>query len=288
MPTARPPAASARTFDAEATRRLRDDLGLSQRELAAALHVSLELVQAWEGGRRIPRGAALRLLQLLRVAPELLETVASLERRQRPRREAGRPSGPSRNGVRTTVAPKDRAAGSGPIATLQPAPTAPALARHRVGREAESLLETLAARGIAFVAVGGVAARLRGAPGATDDLDIVYDRSSPNLLRLAHLLRDLKSTLRGAPGTIPFAADPRTLAHTATLALETRHGPLDLRQRIAGVGDFPSCLASATPVPLASGKQVPALTLDALIRAKRATGRSRDRDELPALEALLG
>lgn len=113
----------------------------------------------------------------------------------------------------------------------------------------------------------------------------MYDRTPTNLDRLATFLRGIRTTLRGAPGSIPFAADPRTLAHTAVLALDTKLGPLDLRQRIAGIGDFASSLANATPVPLA-GRQIPTLTLDALIVSKRATGRSKDREEVRALEAL--
>ncbi|MHB1097586.1 MAG: helix-turn-helix domain-containing protein [Gemmatimonadaceae bacterium] len=45
-------------------RRLRRGLGASQAVFASFLNVSPRLVQAWEGARRIPEGAALRLLEL--------------------------------------------------------------------------------------------------------------------------------------------------------------------------------------------------------------------------------
>ncbi|MDH5235528.1 MAG: hypothetical protein OEW77_11255, partial [Gemmatimonadota bacterium] len=170
-------------------------------------------------------------------------------------------------------------------ATSAPSAMPPAAARSGAAVGSQELLLGLVRHGVTFVAVGGVAAQLRGAGGHTDDLDIVYDRTPANLDRLATFLKGIRTTLRGAPGTIPFAADPRTLAHTAVLALDTKFGPLDLRQRIAGIGDFASSLANATPVPLA-GRPIPTLTLDALIVAKRATGRSKDREEVRALEAL--
>ena len=171
-----------------------------------------------------------------------------------------------------------------PAATLPPT-HAVSTRTSSTGALAGELLKGLVAQGVSFVAVGGVAAQLRGAPGRTDDLDIVYDRSPANLDRLATFLRGIQTTLRGAPGTIPFAADPRTLAHTAVLALDTRLGPLDLRQRIAGIGDFAASLANSTTVTF-GGRQIPTLTLDAIIVSKRATGRSRDREELRALEAM--
>ncbi len=189
----------------------------------------------------------------------------------------------------TRRSPGRRATDARPsIATLPAAgpPTPlPSWGRGATGNLQEALLRGLTSHGVAFVTVGGVAAHLRGATGRTDDLDIVYDRAPANLDRLASFLRSVQTTLRGAPGTIPFAADPRTLAHTAVLALDTNLGPLDLRQRIAGIGDFHASLANSTTVTI-GGRQIPALTLDALIVSKRATGRSKDREEVRALEGL--
>lgn len=292
-----PPRASALRetpppFAAREVRAFRDRFGLSQSILAGILNVSVELVQAWEGERRVPRGAALRLLQILRARPELIAELAPNERSRRaPERDRARTAEPAaeRTPHSTRRGPGRRATDARPpIATLPAAgpPTPPpSWVPGATANLPEALLRGLTSHGIAFVTVGGVAAHLRGAPGRTDDLDIVYDRSPANLDRLATFLRGIQTTLRGAPGTIPFAADPRTLAHTAVLALDTNLGPLDLRQRIAGIGDFHACLANSTIVSL-DGRQIPALTLDALIVSKRATGRSKDREEVRALEGL--
>jgi putative transcriptional regulator len=56
--------------------RLRQRLRLSQPVFAMALNVSPETVRAWEQGKRVPDGAALRLLQLTEDHPGwVLESV---------------------------------------------------------------------------------------------------------------------------------------------------------------------------------------------------------------------
>jgi putative transcriptional regulator len=49
---------------------LRERLSMSQSVFAAALNVSSETVKAWEQGKRVPDGAALRLLQLAEEHPD--------------------------------------------------------------------------------------------------------------------------------------------------------------------------------------------------------------------------
>jgi putative transcriptional regulator len=63
---------SPRPMTGAEVRRLRERLDASQAVFAAYLNVSTKLVQAWEAGRRAPAGAALRLLRLAEIAPELL------------------------------------------------------------------------------------------------------------------------------------------------------------------------------------------------------------------------
>ena len=53
-------------------KRLRARLRASQAVFAHWINVSPKLVQAWEAGRRVPVGAALRLLRLVEKHPELL------------------------------------------------------------------------------------------------------------------------------------------------------------------------------------------------------------------------
>jgi hypothetical protein len=78
------------------------------------------------------------------------------------------------------------------------------------------LLETLHRHGVAFVLIGGVAGIALGSSLATFDLDICYERSEPNLERLAAALQELHATLRGAPPDLPFRPDARTPGRSPT------------------------------------------------------------------------
>jgi len=53
------------TFTAEAIRRLREHLHVSQAVFAAYLNASVSTVQKWENGDKKPSGAALRLLSVI-------------------------------------------------------------------------------------------------------------------------------------------------------------------------------------------------------------------------------
>lgn len=55
---------------AKYARRVRKRLGLSQREFARRINVSLETIRNWEQGTRRPSGAARALLKVLDKAPE--------------------------------------------------------------------------------------------------------------------------------------------------------------------------------------------------------------------------
>lgn len=53
------------TYTAEAIRRLRERLHVSQAVFAAYLNASVSTVQKWENGEKKPSGAALRLLSVI-------------------------------------------------------------------------------------------------------------------------------------------------------------------------------------------------------------------------------
>jgi DNA-binding transcriptional regulator YiaG len=58
------------TYGAADVKRLREQLGLTQRMLAKVLGVSAELVEHWEQGIRVPRPMACRLLSAVERDPE--------------------------------------------------------------------------------------------------------------------------------------------------------------------------------------------------------------------------
>jgi putative transcriptional regulator len=73
-----PPAA----YDADQIRAIRRALNVSQGVFADLLNVSLGTVQAWEQGRRVPDGAAVRLLEIAERYPKTILTAMSLSRPQ--------------------------------------------------------------------------------------------------------------------------------------------------------------------------------------------------------------
>jgi hypothetical protein len=142
---------------------------------------------------------------------------------------------------------------------------------------------------VPFVVVGGVAATAHGSARVTDDLDVCYDTATRSLEALAQLLAGWRAYPRGIERGLPFIMDVLTLRMAPTLTLETSEGRLDLLDTVAGVGDYKACRVASEGIDVTvEGHRVRfrALTLEALIRAKRAAGRRKDLDHLVELEAI--
>jgi hypothetical protein len=147
-------------------------------------------------------------------------------------------------------------------------------------------IEVLVRAEVRFVVVGGVAAGLHGLARATFDLDICYDPAPENRERLARVLAGWKAYLRGVEPGLPFTMDARQLVISPVLTLTTSTGDLAVMDRVAGVGGFPQVLRHSVEAE-GGGVVFRILDLPALVAAKRAAGRPKDRDQLPELEALL-
>jgi len=135
------------------------------------------------------------------------------------------------------------------------------------------------------VVVGGVAANVLGSPRITADVDVCYDPSPENRERLARLLHSWHAYLRGVETGLPFTMDARMLRDCPVMTLVTDLGDLDVMDRVAGVGEYPAVRAASAEHYL-QGIHLRVLTLDALIAAKRAAGRRKDREAVLELEAL--
>lgn len=149
----------------------------------------------------------------------------------------------------------------------------------------ERTIRLLSSGGIEFVIVGGIAGSIHGSTQATFDLDLCYARDYANLVRLAELLSPFHPQLRGAPPGLPFVWDAETLRHGLNFTLRTDLGDLDLFGEIPGVGSFERVRAASVIVKLFN-VECAVLSLDGLIVAKRAAGRTKDMLVLPELEAL--
>jgi predicted nucleotidyltransferase len=150
----------------------------------------------------------------------------------------------------------------------------------------EALVPLLAEAEVEFVLIGGLAAVVHGSAYVTYDLDVCYGRSADNVERLCRALAAVHPTLRGAPKDLPFRLDTATVSAGLNFTLETDLGALDLLGEVQPLGGYTE-LASQSDETELFGRRIKVLTLEALIRTKRAAGRRKDLLVIPELEALL-
>ena len=106
----------------------------------------------------------------------------------------------------------------------------------------EFALRELHRAGVEFVIVGGIAATIHGSARVTQDLDIVYARTSENIARLAAALAPHRPYLRGAPPGLPFRWDAETIRRGLNFTLTTTLGDVDLLGEIVGGGTYADLL----------------------------------------------
>ncbi|HQU84690.1 MAG TPA: hypothetical protein PKY59_16245 [Pyrinomonadaceae bacterium] len=151
--------------------------------------------------------------------------------------------------------------------------------------ELEPAIQALYRNEVEFVVVGGVAITAYGSAYVTQDLDFCYSRSLPNLKKIANALASFNPRLRGFPKELPFIWDERTLQNGTNFTLDTDLGDIDLLGEVSGVGDYSVLIKSAQKLKIC-GIFVDVISMDDLISAKRAAGRTKDLLVLPELEAL--
>jgi predicted nucleotidyltransferase len=148
-----------------------------------------------------------------------------------------------------------------------------------------TLLGALVTADVEFVIVGGLAATVHGSARLTQDIDVVYARSEPNLERLADSLAPLAPYPRGAPADLPFEWSVQTLRHGLNFTLTTAAGDIDLLGEITGGGGYEALLPNTLEIEL-FGHRCLCLDLEWLILTKRAAGRPRDLETVAELEVL--
>jgi predicted nucleotidyltransferase len=149
----------------------------------------------------------------------------------------------------------------------------------------ERSLTVLLDGGVEIVVIGGAAMYVHGSDHLTRDLDVCYNRARGNVQRLVTALVPHHPRLRGAPSDLPFRLDVPTVLRGLNFTLTTDLGAVDLLGEVAGLGTYSEVLKASHQLEIL-GRQCHVLSLDGLIKSKRAAGRPRDLAALPELEAL--
>jgi hypothetical protein len=147
------------------------------------------------------------------------------------------------------------------------------------------LIEVLARHGVDYVVIGGVATQVHGHRRTTMDLDLTPDPDAENLARLGAALAELDARPVDAAfdGAEISPADPERLALAAIVPpLMTRHGQVHVLKEPKGARAFDQLREAALMVDL-NGIDVAIVSLDDLIRMKRAAGRPGDIEDVAAL-----
>jgi hypothetical protein len=142
--------------------------------------------------------------------------------------------------------------------------------------ELPALLEVLDRHAVDYLVIGGVAGIIHGSSYPTYDFDVLYARDDKNLERMAAALSELKVTLRNAPADLPFQIDARSLAAGSNFTFESKLGPFDILGHADGMRGYDAMRADSTSEDL-WGVLVRTVSVDDLIRMKRAAGRPKDK-----------
>jgi predicted nucleotidyltransferase len=149
----------------------------------------------------------------------------------------------------------------------------------------EELLRVLHKEQVDFVLLGGAAAILHGSSYVTKDIDLAFSRERENCNRLARALAPYSPRLRSLPPGLPFVLDAQALRTGSNFTLDTSLGEIDLLGEISGFSSYREIKEASEEIE-AYGFRFSVLSLQGLIRTKRAAGRPKDLLLLPELEAL--
>ena len=149
----------------------------------------------------------------------------------------------------------------------------------------EIAIQSLADNDVEFVIVGEIACFIYGWKTITTKFEINYSEKDENLTKIVSALSRFNPRPRDFPNDLPYFFDERSLQNATNFTFETTIGDIDLLGEVAGVGTYSEVKKSSVIFELYE-RDVQVLSIDALIDAKRAAGRTKDLLVLPELEAL--
>ena len=148
-----------------------------------------------------------------------------------------------------------------------------------------ALLQHLIEHDVEFVVIGAFASVVHGVTLVTQDVDICCPFTPRNLLKLQDALADLHPIHRLTPRRLPLQLTRAKCRGLKNLYLETDLGVLDCLSRVLGVGGYAAVKKHSVVLDAGFGK-CRVLNLDALIKAKQAMNRPRDREAIIQLKAI--
>ena len=145
----------------------------------------------------------------------------------------------------------------------------------KLDKDLRELLASFRSNGVEFLVVGGHAVAFHGYPRYTEDLDLFVRPDAANGARIVHALEQFGFGSLKQKAT-DFTADDRVIQ------LGRAPTRVDLLTRLYGL-EFEEAWRTRTAGDL-DGVPVWIISGDALIRNKRATGRTRDLADAEMLE----
>lgn len=149
----------------------------------------------------------------------------------------------------------------------------------------QSLLKFLVKSPLDFVIIGGFAAVLHGCNQTTRDIDICLMLSPEQIELLREILKPLHPKLRTTSKKQSFLVYPQDLTNVKNLYLETDLGVFDVVSHVEGVGNFYDVLKNAKEIELYENR-CHVISIDDLIKSKKALGRHRDLVIVEELEVI--
>ena len=144
------------------------------------------------------------------------------------------------------------------------------------------LIERMKKGGVKFVLVGGFAGVVHGCTYVTQDIDICCNFSADNLLALQKALKVLHPVHRMTPKRPKLKLTVESCTQFKNLYLDTDIGQVDCLASIQGLGDYEDVENLSEIRDLGGGMRIRVLTIDSLIKARKAMDRPRQRGRLAA------
>lgn len=153
-------------------------------------------------------------------------------------------------------------------------------------QDLQALLKLLVHSHVEFVLVGGFAAVLHGCNQTTRDIDICILYSPEQIHLIQDLLKPYNPRYRMETAKRSFLDTPEDLTKEQDFHLMTNLGALDIISHVEGVGSYYDLLKNGREIEMYGGK-CHLISVEDLIRCKKALGRHRDMVTVMELEAIL-